>query len=44
VLAQRGEVGFTTTVHHPAGTVLRGKVKAFPTAPLAAVVVELSRR
>jgi hypothetical protein len=44
VLAQRGDVDFTTTVHHPAGTVLRGKVKAFPTAPLAAVVVELSRR
>ncbi|OWY61882.1 hypothetical protein B7486_61420 [cyanobacterium TDX16] len=44
VLATRGEMTFAATVHHPAGAVMRGKTKAFPTAPPTSVVVELSRR
>jgi hypothetical protein len=43
-LATRSDTSFSTTVHHPAGSVMRGKAKAFPTAPPASVVVELTYR
>lgn len=43
VLATRSDGTFRMVVHAPAGGVLRGKAKAFPTAPEAGVVVELSK-
>jgi hypothetical protein len=43
-IARRSDTSFTAAVHHPAGTIMRGKAQAFPTAPAAAVVVELTYR
>ena len=41
--AERDDTRFTVTVHPPAGGVMRGKARAFPTTTADAVVVELSR-
>jgi hypothetical protein len=43
LVATRADITFKVTVHSPAGSVLRSKAKAFPTAPDRGVVVELSR-
>jgi hypothetical protein len=43
LVATRADSTFRVVVHSPAAGVLRGKARAFPTAPDLGVVVEISR-